>query len=74
MTCWPISPRVGNVKNKDPSPIEPIADRMGETDETPIPFPNVACRGRRLPAGFLGKPVGIITVKKLAISRLLARC
>jgi putative SOS response-associated peptidase YedK len=25
MTCWPISPRVGNVKNNDPSLIEPIA-------------------------------------------------
>ena len=25
MTCWPVSPRVGNVKNKDPSLIEPIA-------------------------------------------------
>jgi len=24
MTCWPISPRVGNVKNNDPSLIEPI--------------------------------------------------
>ena len=32
----------------DPSQIEPIANRMGETDETPIPFPNVASRGRRL--------------------------
>jgi NAD(P)-dependent dehydrogenase (short-subunit alcohol dehydrogenase family) len=26
MTCWPVSARVGNVKNNDPSPIEPIAD------------------------------------------------
>jgi putative SOS response-associated peptidase YedK len=25
MTCWPVSPRVGNVKNYDPSLIEPIA-------------------------------------------------
>jgi len=24
MTCWPISARVGNVKNNDPSLIEPI--------------------------------------------------
>jgi putative SOS response-associated peptidase YedK len=24
MTCWPVSPRVGNVKNNDPSLIEPI--------------------------------------------------
>jgi hypothetical protein len=24
MTCWPVSARVGNVKNNDPSPIEPI--------------------------------------------------
>jgi len=23
MTCWPVSPRVGNVKNNDPSLIEP---------------------------------------------------
>jgi len=25
MTCWPVSPRVGNVKNNDPSLIELIA-------------------------------------------------
>jgi putative SOS response-associated peptidase YedK len=25
MTCWPVSTRVGNVKNDDPSLIEPIA-------------------------------------------------
>jgi putative SOS response-associated peptidase YedK len=25
MTSWPVSPRVGNVKNNDPSLIEPIA-------------------------------------------------
>jgi len=25
MVCWPVSPRVGNVKNNDPSLIEPIA-------------------------------------------------
>jgi putative SOS response-associated peptidase YedK len=25
MTCWPVSPRVGNVKNNDPSLIESIA-------------------------------------------------
>ena len=25
MTAWPVSPRVGNVKNNDPSLIEPIA-------------------------------------------------
>jgi putative SOS response-associated peptidase YedK len=25
MTCWPVSPQVGNVKNNDPSLIEPIA-------------------------------------------------
>jgi len=24
MTCWPVSPRVGNVKNNDPRLIEPI--------------------------------------------------
>jgi len=24
MTCWPVSTRVGNVKNNDPSLIEPI--------------------------------------------------
>jgi putative SOS response-associated peptidase YedK len=26
MIAWPVSPRVGNVKNNDPSLIEPIAD------------------------------------------------
>ncbi len=25
LTCWPVSLRVGNVKNNDPSLIEPIA-------------------------------------------------
>jgi hypothetical protein len=25
MTCWPVSPRVGNVKNNDSTLIEPIA-------------------------------------------------
>jgi putative SOS response-associated peptidase YedK len=25
MICWPVSARVGNVKNNDPSLIEPIA-------------------------------------------------
>jgi hypothetical protein len=25
MTCWPVSARVGYVKNNDPSLIEPIA-------------------------------------------------
>ena len=25
MTCWPVSQRVGNVKNNDPSLIEPLA-------------------------------------------------
>jgi len=25
MTFWPVSPRVGNVKNNDPSLVEPIA-------------------------------------------------
>jgi putative SOS response-associated peptidase YedK len=25
MTCWPVSARVGNVKNNDPSLIEPAA-------------------------------------------------
>jgi hypothetical protein len=24
MTCWPVSARVGNVKNDDPSLIDPI--------------------------------------------------
>jgi putative SOS response-associated peptidase YedK len=24
MVCWPVSQRVGNVKNKDPSLVEPI--------------------------------------------------
>jgi putative SOS response-associated peptidase YedK len=27
MTCWPVSPRVGNVKNNDPSLIEPTSVR-----------------------------------------------
>jgi hypothetical protein len=25
MICWPVSARVGNVKNNDPSLIEPVA-------------------------------------------------
>ena len=27
MTCWTVSSRVGNVKNNDPSLIEPMADK-----------------------------------------------
>jgi hypothetical protein len=27
MICWPVSPRVGNVRNNDPSLIEPIVFR-----------------------------------------------
>jgi|SRR5215469_8103079 len=27
MTCWPVSRRVGNVKNNDPSLIEPVVAR-----------------------------------------------
>jgi len=27
MTCWPVSPRVGNVKNNDPGLVEPIASQ-----------------------------------------------
>ena len=27
MTCWPVTPRVGNVKNNDPSLIQPIPGR-----------------------------------------------
>jgi putative SOS response-associated peptidase YedK len=26
MTCWPVNARVGNVKNNDPSLIEPLLD------------------------------------------------
>jgi putative SOS response-associated peptidase YedK len=26
MSCWPVSTRVGNVKNNDPIVIEPVAD------------------------------------------------
>ena len=38
MVCWPVSARVGNVKNNDPSLIEPVAaagNRTGsqETEE-----------------------------------------
>jgi len=25
MTCWPVSARVGNVKNNDPSLVEPVS-------------------------------------------------
>jgi len=25
MTCWPVSARVGNVKNNDPNLVEPIS-------------------------------------------------
>jgi putative SOS response-associated peptidase YedK len=30
MTCWPVSARVGNVKNNDPSLIEPIEVALAE--------------------------------------------
>jgi putative SOS response-associated peptidase YedK len=29
MICWPVSARVGNVRNNDPSLIEPIAEMAG---------------------------------------------
>jgi hypothetical protein len=29
MTCWPVSTRVGNVKNNEPSLIEPVAAQSG---------------------------------------------
>jgi len=28
MTCWPVSPRVGNVKNSDPSLIERVCSTL----------------------------------------------
>jgi len=33
MTCWPVSARVGNVKNDDPSLVEPIAAQGFYTSE-----------------------------------------
>jgi hypothetical protein len=32
MVCWPVSPRVGNVKNNDPSLIEPIVLQRVSSD------------------------------------------
>jgi hypothetical protein len=33
MVAWPVSPRIGNVKNNNPSLIEPIAGaRVGTAD------------------------------------------
>ena len=31
MTCWPVSTRVGNVKNNDPSLIEPLVSAGQES-------------------------------------------
>jgi putative SOS response-associated peptidase YedK len=28
MVCWPVSPRVGSVKNNDPSLIEPVTAEL----------------------------------------------
>jgi putative SOS response-associated peptidase YedK len=33
MTCWPVSPRVGNVRNNDPSLIERVDDRRSGHDD-----------------------------------------
>ena len=33
MICWPVSPRVGNLKNNDPSLIAPIAAITSESQE-----------------------------------------
>jgi hypothetical protein len=33
MICWPVSPRVGNLKNNDPSRIAPIAAITSEAQE-----------------------------------------
>jgi len=30
MTCWPVNARVGNLKNSDPSLIDPIAIAKGD--------------------------------------------
>jgi putative SOS response-associated peptidase YedK len=35
MTCWPVSPRVGNVKNNDPSLIERIFTEFSGRAFTP---------------------------------------
>src|SRR6266850_4492756 len=37
MICWPVSARVGNVKNNDPSLIEPIAASCGVCSGFVIP-------------------------------------
>ena len=36
--CWPVSVRVGNVKNNDPSLIEPVAVKMNCIDGSPAVF------------------------------------
>jgi putative SOS response-associated peptidase YedK len=33
MICWPVSARVGNVKNNDPSLFEPINSRSSEHEQ-----------------------------------------
>ena len=35
MTCWPVSARVGNLKNNDPSLIEPIKLTIQERRDGP---------------------------------------
>jgi putative SOS response-associated peptidase YedK len=34
MTCWPVSLRVGNVKNNDPSLIEPVVSQRVMQSQT----------------------------------------
>jgi hypothetical protein len=51
MTCWPVSTRVGNVKNNDPSLIEPDAPYLPQINDH-------ACRAIDLyETGFASNPV-----------------
>jgi putative SOS response-associated peptidase YedK len=55
MVAWPVSPRVGNVKNNDPSLIEPIAgagwarwrhresDELAQTARYPVRYAGTDC-------------------------------
>ena len=38
MICWPVSARVGNVKNTDPSRVEPIAASRNFVQELTTTF------------------------------------
>jgi hypothetical protein len=61
MVAWPVSPRVGNVKNNDPSLIEPIAGGgqcSNELARGPLRYVGAGCVRPRGPGPLRALPAG----------------